>query len=168
MTWPRDGGRNGATPCGDDPGLKKGPGNMVKIPSGAQQESSASKSLLTNENLSSTPGTHVTVEGETSLLKAVLGSCVQWENTPFIPVLRTLRQEDQEFKACLGNIVDPVSEAGEMAWPSRILTAPVENLDSVSSTHARQLTNTRNSSSRGSSALFWPPQAPSHTECTPT
>lgn len=51
---------------------------MVKIPSGAQQESSVSKSFLTNENLSSTPGTHITVEGEASLLKAVLGSCVQW------------------------------------------------------------------------------------------
>lgn len=86
MTWPGDGGRNGATPCGDDPDLKKGPGNMITIPSGAQQEGSASKSLLTNKNLSSTPRTHVTVEGdkwpshirETSLLKAVLRSCVQW------------------------------------------------------------------------------------------
>lgn len=127
---------------------------MIEIPSGAQQESSVCKNLLTNDNLSSTPGTHITVEGEASLLRAVLGSCVQWQNTPFIPVLRTLRQKDQEFKACLGYIVDPVSEAGEMAQPSRILIAPMENLDSVSSTHTRQLTNTHNSSSGGSSTLF--------------
>lgn len=51
---------------------------MIEIPSGAQQESSTCKNLLTNENLSLTPGTHVTVGGEASLLKAVLGSCVQW------------------------------------------------------------------------------------------
>lgn len=57
---------------------KKRPGNMIEIPSGAQQESSTCKNLLTNENLSLTPGTHVTVGGEASLLKAVLGSCVQW------------------------------------------------------------------------------------------
>ena len=94
----------------------KGRSSTIKTPSQGQQESSVSTDLAGKlENQSLTPGTHITVEGETSLHKAILWSpCVRWQTTPLIPVLRSLKREDHGFKASLGCIVNPESESGMM------------------------------------------------------
>lgn len=53
--------------------------------------------------------------------------------------------------------------AGEMAQQFRALDALAEDLSSDPNTYVRWLTNTDNSSLKGSSPLFWPFWVPAHT-----
>jgi hypothetical protein len=64
---------------------------------------------------------------------------------------------------CLLSFKNEFIRIGEVAHRLRVLAILAEYQRLVSSIHDRQITLPRTTSSKGSDALFWPPQVPAHT-----